>query len=71
MTRASVQGLAAVPQFEFMESVQAADGNRAARSAKFSTEGLANALTTLAASCPPPRNMALRQTVGTQESAAK
>lgn len=71
VTRASVQGLAAVPQFEFMESVQAVDGKRAARSAKFSTEGLASALTTLAANCPPPKNVALRQTMGTQESAAK
>lgn len=71
MTSASVQSLAAVPQFEFMESVQAADGRRVARAAKFSTEGLAGALTTLAATCPPPRNMVLRQTVGAQESAAK
>src|SRR5262245_48718994 len=71
VTRASVQGLAAVPQFEFLESVQAADGKRVARSAKFSTEGLAGALTTLAATCPPPKNMALRQAVGAQESAAK
>ena len=71
VTRASVQGLAAVPQFEFMESVQALDGQRAARAAKFSTEGLASALTTLSATCPPPKNVALRQTVGAQESAAK
>lgn len=71
VTRGSVQGLASVPQFEFMESVQAADGKRVARAAKFSTEGLANALTTLAATCPPPKNMVLRQTVGAQESAAK
>jgi hypothetical protein len=71
VTRASVQGLAAVPQFEFTESVQAADGKRVARSAKFSTEGLAGALTTLAATCPPPKNLVLRQAVGTQESAAK
>jgi hypothetical protein len=71
VTRSSVQGLAAVPQFEFTEAVQAADGKRVARSAKFSTEGLAGALTTLAASCPPPKNLVLRQAVGTQESAAK
>jgi hypothetical protein len=33
------------------------------RAAKFSTEGLAVALTTLAATCPPPKNLVLRQTV--------
>jgi hypothetical protein len=71
MTRASVQGLADMPQFEFMESVQAADGKRVARAARFSTEGLASALVTLAATCPPPKNMVLRQTVGAHESAAK
>jgi hypothetical protein len=71
MTRASVQTLASVPQFEFMESVQNADGKRVARAAKFSTEGLAGALTTLAATCPPPKNMVLRQTVDAQDSAAK
>jgi hypothetical protein len=71
MTRASVQTLASVPQFEFMESVQNADGKRVARAAKFSTEGLAGALSTLAATCPPPKNMVLRQTVDAQDSAAK
>lgn len=71
VTTASVQGLAAAPQFEFTESVQAADGKRVARAARFSTEGLASALTTLAATCPPPKNMVLRQSVGAQESAAK
>jgi hypothetical protein len=71
VTRASVQGLAAVPQFEFTESVEGTDGKRVARAAKFSTEGLTSALTTLAATCPPPKNMVLRQTVGAQESAAK
>ncbi len=70
MTRASVQALADVPQFEFMESVQAADGKRAARAAKFSTEGLASALATLAPTCPP-KNVVLRHTVGAHESAAK
>jgi hypothetical protein len=71
MTRASVQTLASVPHFEFMESVQNADGKRVARAAKFSTEGLAGALSTLAATCPPPKNMVLRQTVDAQDSAAK
>jgi hypothetical protein len=71
MTHASVQTLASLPQFEFMESVQNADGKRVARAAKFSTEGLAGALTTLAATCPPPKNVVLRQTVDAQDSAAK
>jgi hypothetical protein len=71
MTRDSLQGLADVPQFEFMESVQAADGKRVARAAKFSTEGLAGALVTLAATCPPPKTMVLRHTAGARESAAK
>jgi hypothetical protein len=66
-----VQGLAALPEFEFIESAQAADGKRVARAARLSTEGLSGALTTLAAACPPPKNMALRQTVGAHESAAK
>jgi hypothetical protein len=70
VTPASVQGLAAMPQFEFTESAQAADGRRVARAAKLSTEGLSNALTTLAATCPP-KNMVLRQTAGARESAAK
>src|SRR6185369_4467638 len=63
-----IWGLADVPQFEFMESVQAADGKRVARAGKFSTEGLSSALVTLASTCPPPKNMALRQAVGAQES---
>jgi hypothetical protein len=71
MTRASVQNLAAVPQFEFMESAQAADGKRVARAGKFSTEGLAGALITLTSTCPPPKNMVLRQTVDAQDSAPK
>jgi len=69
MTRASMQNLAKVPQFEFMESVQAADGKRVSRARKFSTEGLAGALTTLAATCPPPKNLVLRQTVEAKSAA--
>lgn len=70
MTRASVQNLASEAQFEFVESVQVADGKRVARAAKFSTDGLTSALSTLADTCPPPKNVALRQTVDA-ESAAK
>jgi hypothetical protein len=71
MTRASMQILANLPQFEFMESVQTADGRRVARAAKFSTEGLASALATLSATCPPPKNVVLRKTVDAQDNAAK
>ncbi|MFO1110966.1 MAG: hypothetical protein U1E61_17450 [Bradyrhizobium sp.] len=71
VTPASAQGLAALPQFEFTESAQAADGKRMARAATLSTDGLSGALTTLASTCPPPKNLALRQTVGAHESAAK
>lgn len=71
VTPASVQSLASLPQFEFMETVQAADGRHVARAAKLSTEGLTGALTSLAATCPPPKNMVLRQAIGAQESAAK
>lgn len=71
LTHASVQGLTNVPQFEFMESMQAADGRRVARAVKFSTEGLASGLATLAATCPPPKDIVLRQSVGAHESAAK
>ena len=70
MTRASVQNLASEAQFEFVESVHVADGKRVARAAKFSTDGLTSALSTLADTCPPPKNVALRQTVDA-ESAAK
>lgn len=70
MTRASVQNLASEAQFEFVESVQVADGKRVARAAKFSTDGLTSALSTLADTCPPPKNVALRQTVDA-EGAAK
>jgi hypothetical protein len=71
LTRASMQSLADLPQFEFMESVQAADGKRVARAAKFSTDGLASALATLSTTCPPGKSLVLRQAVGAQESAAK
>ena len=71
VTPASVQGLAKLPQFEFTESTQAADGKRVARAARFSTEGLAGALTALAGTCPPPKNLVLRHTVDAKESAAK
>ena len=71
MSKASVQGLADQPQFEFTETSHGADGRRLAHSAKFSTDGLARALASLIESCPPPKNMVLRQTIGAHDSAAK
>jgi hypothetical protein len=71
LSRTAIQGLADDTQFEFTESSLTADGKRAIRAAKFSTEGLATALASLAETCPTPKNMVLRQTVGANESAAK
>jgi hypothetical protein len=71
LSRTAMLGLADTAQFEFTESSLAADGKRAVRAAKFSTEGLTTALASLAETCPTPKNMVLRQTVGAHESAAK
>ena len=71
LSRTAVRGLADAAQFEFTESSLGADGKRLARAARFSTEGLTTALASLADTCPTPKNMVLRQTVGAQESAAK
>jgi hypothetical protein len=71
LSRTAAQGLADAAQFEFTESSLGADGKRVVRASKFSTEGLAPALASLAETCPTPNNMVLRQTVGANESAAK
>jgi hypothetical protein len=71
LSRTAVRGLADAAQFEFTESSLGADGKRLARAARFSTEGLTTALASLADTCPTPKNVVLRQTVGAQESAAK
>jgi hypothetical protein len=71
LSRTAVQGLADAEQFEFTESSLAADGKRAARAARFSTEGLTTALASLADTCPTPKDILLRQTVGAQERAAR
>jgi hypothetical protein len=60
MTQSSVQSLADLPQFDFAESSFASDGRRLAHPAKFNTEGLAGALVSLTATCPPPKNMVQR-----------
>ncbi len=71
MTSASVQSLTALPQLDFTETSQATDGRRLAHSAKFSSEGLAGAMDSLRATCPPPKSMAPLQAIGSRDSAAK
>jgi hypothetical protein len=79
MTRASLRSLADQPQFDFTETSQGPDGRRTAHTAKFSSEGLAGALDSLLATCPPAKPMAAfaapvtapLQTIGTRDSAAK
>jgi hypothetical protein len=67
MTSASVQSLIALPQLDFTETTSATDGRRLARSVKFSSEGLASAMDSLRATCPPPKS----KTIGSRDSAAK
>jgi hypothetical protein len=71
MNKESVQSLLSEPQFNFTETSQASGGARTARTAKLSSEGLGRALASLTETCPPPKNIALRQTVGAGEAAAK
>jgi hypothetical protein len=70
MTRASLQTLAAGPQFDFTETSEAADGRQLARTATFSSEGLAGALDRLLATCPPAKTAAPVRTVGSGDSVA-
>ena len=71
MTRASVQSLSEGGQFDLTETSQEPDGRRLARSAKFSSEGLAGAVSSLLVTCPAPRSIAALQPVGSREDAAK
>jgi hypothetical protein len=71
MNKEGVQSLLSEPQFNFTETSQASGGVRTARTAKLSSEGLGGALASLTETCPPPKNIALRQTVGAGEAAAK
>jgi hypothetical protein len=71
MNREGILSLMAEPQFDFTEATLASGGKRLARSAKLSSEGLGRALANLAETCPPPKNIALRQTVGAGEAVAK
>ena len=72
MTRASVQSLAELGQFDLTETSQAPDRRRLTRSAKFSTEGLAGAVNSLLATCSVAKKAPRRwQAPGARESAAK
>ena len=71
MTRASVQSLAGLPQFDFTETSFAPDGRGLVRPGKFSTEGLAGALDSLLATCPAQKDVAPSQANRSQDSAAK
>lgn len=57
MNRASVESLADIPQFEFTETSQDADGRRLVDTAKFSSDRLASALASLVATCRPPKDL--------------
>jgi hypothetical protein len=71
MTRASVQSLADLPQFDFTETSFAPDGRGLVRPGKFSTEGLTGALDSLLATCPAQKDIAPPQANRSQDSAAK
>ena len=71
MTRASVQSLAELGQFDLTETSQAPDGRRLTRSAKFSSEGLAGAVNSLLTTAPSQKHSAALQAPGARESAAK
>jgi hypothetical protein len=70
MTSASVQSLTALPQLDFTETSQATNGRRLAHAVKFSSEGLASAMDSLRATCPP-KSIAPLQTIGSRDGAAK
>lgn len=70
MTRASIQALADLPQFDFTEAGLGPDGGRLAQPTKFSTDGLASALASLIAICPPQKDVAPLQTNRSRDRAA-
>jgi hypothetical protein len=67
MTRASIHALAEQPELDLIEASQTPDGRRVAQTAKFSSEGLATALDSLPATCPPAKTI----TAGAGDSVAK
>jgi len=70
LNKEEIQSLMSEGQFSFTETSHATGAKPLARSATLSNEGLGRALNSLIETCPPPKGMALRQTVGT-EAAAK
>ena len=71
MSKASVQALAQLPQFDFTETSQGTDGRRLAHSAKFSGEGLPRALDSLLATCPAAKSIAPLQTTESRDATPK
>ncbi len=71
LNKEEVSSLTSEGQFSFTETSQAGGAKRLARTATLSNEGLARALSSLIETCPPPKNIALRQAVGASETAAK
>ena len=71
MTRASVQSLAELGQFDLTETSQAPDGRGLTRSTTFSTEGLAGAVNSLLTTCSVPKGTAAMEAPGARETAAK
>ena len=70
LSKEEILSLMSDGQFSFTETSQAAGAKRLARTATLSNEGLGRALNSLIETCPPPKNIALRPTVGA-EAAAK
>jgi hypothetical protein len=56
LNRAAVQSLAGRPQFEVTETSRTAEGRPLVRAMKLSSEGLAGALESLLATCPPAKS---------------
>jgi hypothetical protein len=71
MTRATVQSLADLAQMDLTETSLAPDGRRLTHPEKLSTEGLADALGSLLATCPAQKDIAPVQQPPPQERAAK
>jgi hypothetical protein len=69
--RLSLQSLADGAQFDLTEASRGVDGSKLEHVAKISSEGLAGALDSLLATCPPPRTVAPLQGIGARDSVAK
>jgi hypothetical protein len=70
LVRTAAQGLSYAPDFQLVESAYGSNGVQASRTAKFSTDGLSTALTSLAETCPAPKSLPPpRQSIGAEASA--